>query len=89
MSFNYYICTGEDPTNYEDIKPKVSNPMFYVISTCSIMSTGIKKGGSEPVPRGQCWPRSSRGKQKSNLLGSVKSVVSSYSCYSGVRIEPA
>ena len=24
MSLNYYMCTGEDPRNYEDIKPKVS-----------------------------------------------------------------
>ena len=24
MSLNYYMCTGEDPRNYDDIKPKVS-----------------------------------------------------------------
>ena len=47
MSFNFYICTGQDPTDYEDIKPKVSNPMFSIINTCSIISTGIKKGGSD------------------------------------------
>ena len=36
MSLNYYICTGEDPSDYEDIKPKVSickgthvSPSFY------------------------------------------------------------
>ena len=24
MSLNYYICTGEDPRDYEEIQPKVS-----------------------------------------------------------------
>ena len=45
MSFNYYICTGEDPTDYENIKPKVSNPR-------------IKIRGSEPAIRGKYGPRS-------------------------------
>ena len=27
MSLNYYICTGEDPRDYENIQPKVSTVM--------------------------------------------------------------
>ena len=36
MSFNFYICTGEDPRDYEDIKPKASIFYAYTIQYTSL-----------------------------------------------------
>ena len=48
MSLNFYICTGEDPKDYEDIRPKAS--IFHTFTYNIHLSISMNIDNMSPFP---------------------------------------